>query len=609
MAAVLQKEEDELLETSERLGLVQIPTSEQRNIEKGEPAIVILTHFVPETSENSHITIDKYLLNLYPIHIPSLTYCNKKLLFAQCVTVNGTTKTKFNYIPKAGEKLVITLPKKEKFDPRYNRKLAATAKSCMVKGDSGGLSIVYKVAGVGAELSDSLPLLFDAFYNAKESNDLDDDEERAETAIKATSLSLPPAIIFPLDKAASGLVLVKNTKPQSKVCDSSLRVSFTYTVIVTVENNSNILFDEILPGYSINVFDTVISNTDGTLLLLRVSSSSPMKVSECLSVKKIIDSLSSYNIPVLGHAKRRCSSGKGLFLACTSISIYYVNEDGQVGDAFTCDCDPPLKFNSLLEKERKFTKASPNTTTNTKDKKFITFGNLQIHHNEDVMTPCKSSTILSAYAINLFKKNFPPSNNTTPIILDAGTGSGCLLLSILHECQNAEGYGIDISREALVVARENSSRLGFEERCSFYEGEFSKLGDVVVSNVERGNEVSSDEEKKIKADILICNPPYHLPSRYSSGPSMEQRRFDPGISLFGLGEDGLDAYRDLGRGAGKVVKLNGFLVVEIPNRAALEVMQESLFEGWKEIEILYKENGKGDIIRGVVYQRDDIINL
>ena len=116
-------------------------------------------------------------------------------------------------------------------------------------------------------------------------------------------------------------------------------------------------------------------------------------------------------------------------------------------------------------------------------------------------------------------------------ILDIGTGSGCLLLTLLAELPLATGVGTDIAASALEVAALNAASLGLAARISF------ALADM-LDGIDG------------PFDLVISNPPY-IPSADIAGLSAEVRRYDPGGALDG-GEDGLDFYRRIIAGVPRV---------------------------------------------------------
>jgi release factor glutamine methyltransferase len=117
-------------------------------------------------------------------------------------------------------------------------------------------------------------------------------------------------------------------------------------------------------------------------------------------------------------------------------------------------------------------------------------------------------------------------------IIDVGTGSGCLIITLLAELPQAQGIGTDISLGALEIARENSNILGVASRLSLLERSYL-------------------EGVTGPFDILVSNPPY-IPRGDVAGLEPEVRCFDPLGALDG-GGDGLDAYRALASGLPRVV--------------------------------------------------------
>lgn len=125
-------------------------------------------------------------------------------------------------------------------------------------------------------------------------------------------------------------------------------------------------------------------------------------------------------------------------------------------------------------------------------------------------------------------------------ILDLGTGSGCLLLSLLDELPHARGLGVDISADALVVARQNAERIGVSDRVGFQTGNwFSGINETF--------------------DVIVSNPPY-IETADMQSLMPEVKHYDPQSALDG-GPDGLDAYRAIVTGAVKCAP-KGWLVFE-----------------------------------------------
>ncbi len=172
------------------------------------------------------------------------------------------------------------------------------------------------------------------------------------------------------------------------------------------------------------------------------------------------------------------------------------------------------------------------------------FWGLPFSLNEATLEPRPDSETLIEAALALFscchtrESGYPVSieTNRTPAcagvtegtfparILDLGTGTGCLLLALLHEWPTATGLGIDLAPRAVEQAQENAARLGLETRAHFQTGNW----------LEGINE---------KFDLIISNPPY-IPAQDIKNLSPEVRDFDPRLALDG-GTDGLDPYRRL----------------------------------------------------------------
>ncbi len=127
-------------------------------------------------------------------------------------------------------------------------------------------------------------------------------------------------------------------------------------------------------------------------------------------------------------------------------------------------------------------------------------------------------------------------------ILDIGTGSGALLLALLHELPNAIGTGTDISMAALQVARTNAVQWGFEVRC--------RLVACDIASTLQG-----------PFDLIVSNPPYITRDEIAS-LAPEVKDHDPAIALDG-GDDGLVVYRAIAADAKRILAAGGRLFVEL----------------------------------------------
>jgi len=127
-------------------------------------------------------------------------------------------------------------------------------------------------------------------------------------------------------------------------------------------------------------------------------------------------------------------------------------------------------------------------------------------------------------------------------ILDVGTGSGAIAIALAHERPEVSVEAVDLSAEALTVARGNAARNGVTDRVTMRQGDLRQL---------RG----------AGYDLVVSNPPY-IPSADLAGLMPEVREFEPSLALDG-GADGLAAYRLLAAQAGALLKPGGWLLLEV----------------------------------------------
>ncbi len=139
-------------------------------------------------------------------------------------------------------------------------------------------------------------------------------------------------------------------------------------------------------------------------------------------------------------------------------------------------------------------------------------------------------------------------------ILDLGTGSGALLLTLLAECPRAQGIGTDASAAALEVASANAEALGLAQRAQMLERDWNQPG---------------WSENLGRFDLIIANPPY-VEESADLAPSV--RDYEPGEALF-AGPEGLDAYRALIPQLSALLAPEGVAVLEIGATQAEQVAQ------------------------------------
>lgn len=199
--------------------------------------------------------------------------------------------------------------------------------------------------------------------------------------------------------------------------------------------------------------------------------------------------------------------------------------------------------------------------------------------NEATLDPRFISEVLVDTALSYLQKNFfkaflsrmrvyKPESATR--ILDLGTGTGCLLLSLLYHMPYATGLGIDLAPRAVECAESNALKLKLHHRASFKSGFWF---DAVEGDF----------------DLIISNPPY-IPHGDLAGVMPVVAAYDPVLALDG-GEDGLDAYRAIIAGAPRYLKPQGLLVLE-PGDHQEKALSSLLTEaGLKDIKISKDKNG------------------
>ena len=195
------------------------------------------------------------------------------------------------------------------------------------------------------------------------------------------------------------------------------------------------------------------------------------------------------------------------------------------------------------------------------------FMGLRFQVNEQVLIPRQDTEILVEEAMRYLHDGMR--------ILDLCTGSGCILLSLLHYSNDCEGTGVDISKEALQVAALNAELLGIK-------ADFLK----------------SDLYEKVtgKFDLLVSNPPY-IERKVIPTLMEEVREYDPYIALDG-GEDGLDFYRRIIGGAQDYLKRGGQILMEIGSGQAQAVSELLREAGFKEIDVCRDFAGLDRVVSG-----------
>ncbi|PWE75601.1 SAM-dependent methyltransferase [Bradyrhizobium sp. SUTN9-2] len=166
------------------------------------------------------------------------------------------------------------------------------------------------------------------------------------------------------------------------------------------------------------------------------------------------------------------------------------------------------------------------------------FWGLPFRLSEATLVPRPDTETVVELALEILRER---QASDPPRIADIGTGSGAILLALLHEIPDAFGVGTDLSQNALMTARDNAAALGLADRAAFVACSYAAaLGGPF--------------------DLIVSNPPY-IPSAEIPKLSIEVREHDPHLALDG-GNDGYDAYRALIPQASERLAPGGALVVE-----------------------------------------------
>lgn len=155
-----------------------------------------------------------------------------------------------------------------------------------------------------------------------------------------------------------------------------------------------------------------------------------------------------------------------------------------------------------------------------------------------------------------------------PALLDVGTGSGCIALSLLRELPGASALALDISDEALDVARRNAERLGLRSR--------------LEPRRSRWLEALTQAEA---FDLIVSNPPYVARADEPNLPE-EVRDYEPALALFADARDDLSSYRAIISELGDHLKPSGLLAFEVGAGQAGRVAQLLTDAGFNSLEVL-----------------------
>ena len=184
--------------------------------------------------------------------------------------------------------------------------------------------------------------------------------------------------------------------------------------------------------------------------------------------------------------------------------------------------------------------------------------------NKDTLIPRPETELLIEKLLIIYK-------NKKISILDIGTGSGCIIISLLSSLKRSVGTGIDISKKAISMAKTNSSQHNMSNRIKFLNRSIENF----FCN---------------KFDLIVSNPPY-IERKDIKNLSDDIKRYEPIMALDG-GNDGLDLIKKVIYKSKNILKINGVLALEIGNKQIKKVSKILIDNNFRIINMIrdYKNN-------------------
>ena len=188
------------------------------------------------------------------------------------------------------------------------------------------------------------------------------------------------------------------------------------------------------------------------------------------------------------------------------------------------------------------------------------FWSLDFIVNKDTLIPRPETELLIECLVKYYK-------NKKIFILDIGTGSGCIILSILKELKKSKGIGIDVSKKAIKVASKNAKNLRLQARSKFIKRNLNEFNSYMF-------------------DLIVSNPPY-ICSHELKNLSEDIKKYEPRLALDG-GNDGLDVVKKIIYKSKSILKRKGMLALEIGYGQFKKVSPILKFNGFK-IKFIIKD--------------------
>ena len=192
------------------------------------------------------------------------------------------------------------------------------------------------------------------------------------------------------------------------------------------------------------------------------------------------------------------------------------------------------------------------------------FWSKKFNVNKETLIPRPETELLVDKILKLY-------NNKTISILDVGTGSGCIIISLLSCLKKSSGVGVDISKDAVKTAKSNAIKHQLSDRLKFFNKSFHNIFSK-------------------KFDLIVSNPPY-IEKKDLKNLSDDIKKYEPRIALDG-GNDGLDLIKKIIYKSKEILKINGVLALEIGNEQNKKVSKILIDNGFRVKQVIkdYKDN-------------------
>ncbi|KAI9208439.1 S-adenosyl-L-methionine-dependent methyltransferase [Polychytrium aggregatum] len=557
-----------------------------------------LAHTATVSPKSANEKLTKFLKDQFPVQIASIAQAARLISNGQ-VSVNGKIVQKAVYKLKAADIVAIKTAKKGEGSRTGGPERDFFAKlGIHVHFENRDLAIVWKPSGISVGKSQrgsseqsieaSLPSLLSPAPPSSTSNDdssLEQDEGRCE----------PRCISF-LDRATAGLVICAKTQEAYRmigqlykeglvtetwkalcvghVGDTRKLAPFeTFEITNKIDDTEAITLCTFLEA-------TRARNYPGgyisTILASPIQESTPL----CGQVRQHLSQTHGGHPHVLVGAPPSDTptpaAERGDYLALIEIELDLLHPDGRT-EPIHVRAEEPKKFKTLKKREEETWLARRNQDLEElrtfrlqhgmngeipKDDEtkldegvpipYIVgekdFFGLSFIVSPAVMIPRVGTETLIQCGIDAAMRlrgdpSQPPHHAIRAI--DLGTGSGCVLLSILKHLPNSTGLGLDLSEQALAVAAQNGQKIlgaAGASRAVFAKGAFQDVAAVAEASYLQG---PNDDSRLI--DVVVSNPPYLARSLVQSNRLYAQQRHEPELALAG-GDDGFQAFREIKHG-------------------------------------------------------------